>query len=575
MSLQRSAWVIFLGCLLSPSARAAETDPLKLVPAEADLVLKIEQPRKLVETITKLDALKALYQFEPFREVMESTSVKRFFQVVKYYERELGTDWANILDQVAGRGIVVAIRYGTYDGDYPAMLVMQGRDPDAVQKFGKLIVSVIEQEIARDDNAPKIERKAHRGADVVKFSSNFYLAIAGDSIIVTSQPKAMERVLEMRETGGASIADNASLQAAKKLHAKDPLAWLWYNFEPVKQSQMAKDLFAQPRNDTVLTIIGSAVIDVFKRSPFVSAGLYSSPEGIKLAMRLPAGMNGRAEETAIHLPPDGKSGTLPLLEPKGVILSHSFYFDFGALWDKREKVFNAETAAGFGELDAMASRFLLGTSVPKLFQQSGPYHRFMIVTPIQTEYKIVPKLKTGQFAFVTSMRDPNQGRMLATFIRGGVLLAAQQFKLKLVEFQHNGTKVVGYKFPEDGKLPEDTENIRFNFTPCFAIVNDQFITASTFELGRELIDLVKKEGKAPLSSSNMRMRLYAEGQADQFAVDPDQLLAQTILSQGVPVEEAKAQIQKLIAYLRTLGWIGIEYDYQPEYFEFAIQWKHK
>jgi len=45
--------------------------PGELMPSEADLVIKIEHPRRLIESVTKLDAVKNLDQFAPFREVME------------------------------------------------------------------------------------------------------------------------------------------------------------------------------------------------------------------------------------------------------------------------------------------------------------------------------------------------------------------------------------------------------------------------------------------------------------------------------------------------------------------------
>jgi len=575
MSPFRTVGIIALLLGTTHVLRADPPDPLKLIPGEADLILKVEQPRTLIESFTSLDAVRKLDTFAPFRELMESTTARRIFQLVRYYERELGAPWPEMLDQIAGRGVVLAVKYGNYDGKAPALLAIQGKDAAVVKKFFALTISLLEQEGARNDVPVAFQRKTHRGADVVRISDELILAQIEDVILVGNVPGTLDKSLALRESGGKSMIDHPGVLGAKKILPEKPLAWLWYDFEPVKQFPGAKDLFAQPRNDPLLTFFFSGAIDVFKRTPSINVGFYASPDGMRLAMRLPAGQNGRAEETSIHVPPEGMSGSLPLLEPKGVVFSHSFYFDFGALWDKRDKVFNAATAAGFTELDQQASKFLPGTSVPKLFRGAGPYHRFVVTDHRATDYKTIPKQKLPGFAFVSSMRDPDFGKAMEIFIRGGVLAASTQFKLKLVTQEHQGIRIVGYKFPEDAPFPDDPDQIRFNFTPCFARMDDYFVTASTFELCRTIIDEIRKQGKPSPTTSNMRMRLYAEGNADLLNATPDQLLTQAILDQAIPVEQAQQQVKQIIDFVKTLGWVGIEYDYQPNSFELSFQWKHR
>ena len=90
------------------------------------------------------------------------------------------------------------------------------------------------------------------------------------------------------------------------------------------------------------------------------------------------------------------------------------------------------------------------------------------------------------------MRDPGFGEALNAILRTVAFLTGTQAKLKMVEETVDGTKLVGYRFPEDGALPGDTQNLRFNASPCFAVVGDQFLAASTIELGREMIGVLKK-----------------------------------------------------------------------------------
>src|SRR5581483_7036721 len=91
----------------------------------------------------------------------------------------------------------------------------------------------------------------------------------------------------------------------------------------------------------------------------------------------------------------------------------------------------------------------------------------------------------------------------------------------------DGVTLVGYRFPEDGSLPADVNNIRFNFSPCFAAVGDQFFAASTIELGRELIATLKHPAKnLPPTDTAAKSRLYAAGGAALLTAVEDLVLTQ-------------------------------------------------
>src|SRR5436309_722381 len=105
------------------------------------------------------------------------------------------------------------------------------------------------------------------------------------------------------------------------------------------------------------------------------------------------------------------------------------------------------------------------------------------------------------------------------------------------------------RFPEDGKFPNDTNNLRFGFSPCFARVGDYFFVCSTIELGRELIGLLEKEAQAPARGDGAvtaRTRVYGSGIAAGLKSGEDQLLTQVVLGQALAPDEARAQVRALI-----------------------------
>src|SRR6185437_8166875 len=114
-------------------------------------------------------------------------------------------------------------------------------------------------------------------------------------------------------------------------------------------------------------------------------------------------------------------------------------------------------------------------------------------------------------------------------------------------------EIVGYRFddktePKEGDvLKQDVNDIRFNFSPCYVRVDNQFLLCSTIELCRELIDILVAEKKNPSKSKLPASdRFSAAGFAQLLGGVKDQLIAQTILDQAVPPGEAREQVQAFI-----------------------------
>src|SRR5207253_1226590 len=115
-----------------------------------------------------------------------------------------------------------------------------------------------------------------------------------------------------------------------------------------------------------LTVLFGGQIDVAARSPYLCAGLYQEKDGFLLTVRMPAGREGASADFALHVPPKDDPGLLPLLEPKGVVFSTSFFLDVSKVWEDREKLFNATQAKAIEDLDKNPGAALIGLKPSKL-----------------------------------------------------------------------------------------------------------------------------------------------------------------------------------------------------------------
>src|SRR5262245_49687489 len=123
-----------VGCLLAAGPRPAETppSPLRLIPAEADVLIEVPDPRHIAEVLGKIDVLTEVQKLAFVKEQLDSTSVRRARQLLAYMEKKLGGKWPALLEKLAGGGIALGAKYGN---NPPAVLVLQGSDEKLAGQF--------------------------------------------------------------------------------------------------------------------------------------------------------------------------------------------------------------------------------------------------------------------------------------------------------------------------------------------------------------------------------------------------------------------------------------------------------
>jgi hypothetical protein len=563
-------------CFLAATARAdAPPDPLRLVPEQADLMFKVEKPRPLIEGVLNSDIIKQLKGFDAAQELLESTNYRRFYQLVGFFEKQLDTRWPELTDKVAGGGIVVAVKLGPDPA--PALIVVQSKDETALRKFVTAAKDLLEQELTRQESPDHLEKGSHREVETFRVGDKFHAAIAGSALLLSNKAEVLNLAIDKHLDGGNdTLTNKAGVIEARKMVPANTLAWAWLDLDTVHKAPQSKEIFTLPRNDANLTVLFGSYLDVIGRAPFAMATITQEKEGFTTAIKIPAGREGMPEALGMHVPLAEGDGTLPILEPKGVLYSSSFYLDLNQMWEKRDKLFNEKQSKAFDEFDKNSGKFLSGLQFSKVVGQVGTHYRLVAAEQSKTGYKKVPTTRIPGFAIVVDMRDAEAfPQTMNAALRGAALLGSTQIKTKLVEEQHGDLTLVGYRFPEEAKVPQDTADFRFNFSPCFVTVGDQFLVASTLEMGHEMVDLLQKEAKdgAKKSPSVSRSRTYGAGIADLLDKQEDRLIVQTILAQALPPNEARDQVAKFIGVVRRLGTLNDDVIFDRNEFRYQFRYQ--
>jgi hypothetical protein len=554
--------------VLTPSLKA---DPLDCIPPTAQLVLASDNPRKFAEAITALDAFKRAQKLPQYRAIYDSAGAKRAFQLLALFEKQLGAKWPELLDQLGGNGIAIGVQFGN---DPPsAILVMQGRNEKQVEKAMELAIKTIEEELTRQGGKDLIKRYDLEGQEAVQVG-DLRAVRFGTAVLISNNEKMLRDGATLGTTDRHKLPRNNVL----KVLPKDPLAWLWIDFASVKQRKETRDFFETTRKDIFQTFIAGGTIDCLKRSDFVAAGLYKEEDSFRFSLRLPAGRSEFPAEFQLHVPPKDEPGALPVLEPPGTIYSHSLYLDIGHVWTNRAKLLNDETRAGLEKAEKDISRVLPGSvRLGELLAMWGPRHRIVVANHDTMPYKKQSGARFPAFGYVATGRDSKFAKSVEPALRSAAIIASLQYDLKMTEHTHEEVKIVAYRFPENKELAADPTGIRFNFEPCFAIVNDELVVASTVELCKKLITELKnpQKTKTKTSTAVLRGKFSAKGGADFLAALPEPLITDAILSRGIGLEEARKEVAELVAWVKTLGAGRIELDIAEKEYKLDLVWELK
>lgn len=561
--------------LLSATARAdGPPSPLRLMPAEADVLVQVPNPRKLAETVTGLELLRQLESFSAFKEAVDSTQFRRFRQFLAYYEKELGASWPQLLDELAGGGIALGVKIGKNPA--PVLLVVQGRDAKRVQRFAELGLELLTQELARQDEKAKPVRAEYKGIQTVRVGDQFFAANVGAALLVANHEKALQMGIDLHlDQGGKCCADVPSIGESAKLLPANALATLWLNMETVRKDPNVAGIYKTPRDDPIQTTLFGGYLDLLGRSPFLAAGLLCEGQDFVVAVRMPKGRRGMGPDHLLHVPPAGSPGSRPLLEPKDVLFSTSFYFDAANFWRERDQLFPEKVAKAIEKNDKDTPKFLANLRISQLLPLAGPYLRFVAAAQPATAYRNASGQPIPAFALVSELRDPEKFRQtMEPALRGAAFFASTQVKLKLVEEKIGDVALVGYRFAEDQPLKVQANAFPFRFySPCFACVGNQFLWCSTIELGRELVGILQKEPKDGEPAA-VRTRFYATGAAAYLDTIQDQLITQVVLDRALTADVAAREVKSFLDLLRT-GGAGLNVDarYDDERFTYNMRLK--
>ncbi len=572
--LMRRTWWLALVVWLLWRASLTATPALQLVPEEADFAVAVTRPVAVADTLLALATSERLQQFPAYQEAIGQVNIRRFLQLVRYAERELGKPWRELLDSLAGEGIVLAGKYAPEP--VPVLVVVKGRDAALLERAVRLFGEVIEQELARRD-LPHQRQKHERAGLKITQLGNAYYTVHGPALLVSNRLEVFDYVAPLLQgKAERSLAHAGKWRAAQASIPADAVAWAWADLRPTKLLPQVRQAVELPGDVPIVHVFFGRYLDLFWRAEYVSAWLTLGQQGAQLSVYVPAGWKGSALSARAQTPATGGTRLPPPLTVPGTIYTSSFYFDPASFLHHREKLLRPDQLKAFEELDRNSAKFLLGSRLSELVAGLGQYHRLIVAQPDRQTYAFRPGTAIPSFAVVLQLKEPEKiGPKLEAILRGAALLATFQTRLELVEEKHGDVKLVGYRFADNDANRAVQNGLLFNFSPCFAQVGDQFMLCSTLELGRQIVRALQKEKASPGGSAGLVFSdvFSWEGIVDLLRAADDELLVQFMLERVQALESARTQVKHLLELVATLGRIEAHLQMAEEKSQLDLRWQ--
>ena len=564
MQLLRSIGVALLVAAMVTGniAAAGEMPPAsQWMPAGALVAVEVSGAGDVLDLALRDDMIAAVAAVPAMQQQKQSGGLAQFRQVVGFLEAHLGTDWKTATRTLLGGGVTLA----AYP-DQSVLLVVDSKDAALLEKFREFATMAAKGEAAKHGNQDAVNSGEYRGVTGWTFSKKEAHAVIGTRLIVANNVDRLKSVVDLREDGGATLAEQAEYKAAKAAAGPAADAFLMVNMAALKQVpnvQKGLDNFGNPIGSLLL----AGVADSMRAANVLTLAL--DVDGHTLSLAAVSDGKVDAEKSSVAFARTGEGGgVLPNLKVPGFLAGFSFYRDMHSFYSAKDDLF-PERTGGLIFFENMMGIFFTGRDLTdEVLAETGPEIRVLVAQQNYDEKIGTPKTQIPAFAAILRMKDPEKFSI--------VMEEAWQKAVGLVNFTrgqnaepgliidrptHADTPFTVARFAPPKVEERSDADIRFNFNPALAMPDSYLILSSTEGLARDLIDALKKETSETLAGIQQVHSLAEVDGANLASIlqaNREPLVRNNMIEEGNSRDQAETAIDTLLAIVSHLGQTKFE-----------------
>lgn len=554
--------------------------PVEIVPSRAALVFAVDDPVGLLETAESLPIDRLQDEVPAVRLAMLSPQMLAFRGGLMWAERQLGSDYHDVLKVAAGRGLVLAV-----ENEKSIVMVTNSPEPDRLPGLVRAIAQLASgMKVGRDAPAPE-PTATYRDINAFKIGE-LAVAVVGDSLVLATNGElakaTIDRMLDVEDEDLWKSLPEGTPSSIRILLRHEAL--------PKIEEQIAKA--TGPNRDFGQELLFGGVLSALTSTGETIAVANLTNNGLSvrwktLRGKMPyidsdTGEVRRFNETddvitgsdaidairrsvigGFELPPPvssgpaitGKRASLDLPEPSASTIAEiTVDRDLALLWSEKDTLLTEEAAARLEVADSQLSTAFGGFDFgDEVLGAINPTLRILVYPPSNQDAK-PPVLPDAAVLGSLRVENPDEvGRRfriawqtvigIVNVERGGNGLPQLE-----LETQRDGDlkMMTGhYSVADAEELNADSVDLYASLAPTIATQKERIAIATSDDLAKRVISDESLQPKAG-DGGLLTVSVNGEGIAKVLELNRPALLAQNMLNKGHTKEQAEAEVDTLI-----------------------------
>ena len=573
VALRLAALVVVSMLVPAVPSQAAEVDPLTLVEPNTVAVLRINAPKRLVEHPIVRDVVGLLDKSalrEPF---LSPLNTPQLTQLKEFLELSLQKPWDQALEAITADSVVLAVGRKV-DGNQPTQLILT---TDSEATANGIRDALAAAGLAGNGD---IQSADYRGLKGFRLKDS-HAAFAGRRMFVCSQRGLLERLadrlLDVSQRTKWQIPERLEFgeQSTRPTGERPVFEALFSLDEARKDEKFAKGL-ELPTENILGVLAAGGYVDLLGRAKYVTAALHLEGAAMEFRLRADAGRTGmRPALIEFFSAADGSVRTRAAAVP-GELLRMAWYRNLWPIYDDGADVLTPTTLEKVrsDSQQQFDSGFIGGL---KFLETTSGRQRLYVTTPEEHGYRDQPEKRLPGVGWAISLRDEAAFRekcfkQFVTLIKSPAAAGVGV----VLEEQHDGTTLYRLKFHSQiaEKQQGAFKHVLTNYDPAIAMANGEFLLATNASLLKKMLDAGKRSPET--AESGMVAPNAGEDLVDLSAVAEflrtsyrDDLSRDMVLKQGLSLDEAREEVQRLLDVVRRLGRVERRTMLDAELFEIS------
>jgi len=570
-----------VACLVSGWVHAEDkiVPAAALVPDDAILVLRVVEPKALIERAYEPRIVAFVESLPPYKEAMAKAEMQQALTMVQFFESKYNAKLPELLGKLVGGGVTLAV--GPNNSN---LLIVDAEDAQMLAEIHDFFRTIAKSEAAKQNDPSRVASAVYRGIEGWKFGPGDSHAIIGARLLFSNKPETIKAAIDRQLDYSGEAAPSRFQTLITPQASSQHQVTLFADMKVLKQVPGFEQGLKQ--DDNPLTrLLFAPFLAALQDATWVTAGANLTSE--ELAIDVNAD-RASAEATALNsfaLPVDEGKGAMPNLTVPGQIAAISLYRDLHEFYSRKDELFPDRTS-GLIFFENMMGIFFSGKDLTnEVLAETLPDMRIVVAEQRYDEKTGTPAMKLPGFAVVLQLRDPGKFHEvmeeawqkaigLVNFTRGQKALPG----LIIRNSDHNGTHYTSSYFSVADEENRDAVDIRFNFQPALAVTGDRLIMSSSDALTRDLIEALKdqqEKGVAPQDGKHSLLELKSAPLAAVLDSNREALIRQNMVEDGKSREEAEQEVAGIFLLLKHLTQLKFEAETQADQSRVSIQLKYE